>query len=258
MKKTLLVLATLATNLAAFADAQFYDVQMTVKTTTTRTGTPKMVACDCRTDTNGLYRVQSNIKIKGAIWGCNCGTLNKGIPYVSATNAFGCFFWNETTQKPLNVKIAWPVCNRIDKSATKAEVVWTLSSEDGDFYVVCSGFGSLKDVATKDPCTLVTSSFTSLSGGLAGWMTPGAVVTTKATPGTCSWCEKIAGTDEVSSAAKGFAVCSDCSACTEMTGSAAYGTWTIKYNKKASGKLEKSTRVTEAYDFPSYVSAVME
>ena len=87
----------------------------------------------------------------------------KGIPYTSTTNAFGCFFWNETSKKPLNVKLSWPICNRIDSSATKAEVVWTLTSDDGTFNLTGAGFDSIKDIASKDPCMLVNSCFPFMS-----------------------------------------------------------------------------------------------
>lgn len=242
----------------ALGEAQFYEMNITAKTTLTKSGKVKIVACDCRTDTNTLYRKQGSVKIKGAIWGCDCGTLNKGEPYTTSTAPFGYFFWNETTKKPLNVQLEFVVCNRIDSSAKKAEVVWVLSSEDGTFHLTGSGFGAIKDVASKDPCMLVNSWFQSLSGNFAGWMEPGAVVTTKATDGVCTWCTKVEGTPEETAVAKGFGVCADCSACTEMTGSAATGSWTIKFNKKAAQALQGSTSVKDAYKFPTYVSAVMD
>lgn len=247
---------------AALADAQFYEMQLTVKTTVTKSGKVKMVACDCRTDTNTLYRKQGSVKIKGVIWGCDCGTLIKGVEYTSPTNPFGYFFWNETTKTPLNVKLKWLTCNRIDASAKKVEAVWQLSMEDGTFLLTGSGFGAVKDTVdySQKPCKLVTSYFTQLSGNFAGWMMPGAIVTAKATAGTCTWCSKIPGTAEVTASANGWGICSIAGSCTDSDykDSAAYGTWKIKYNAKASKLLERSTKVTDAYAFPAYVKAVME
>ena len=262
MKKILMTLTSVLSASALYADAQFYEMDIAVKTTKTRSGAVKSVACDCRTDlaAGGLYRKEGTVKIKGVIWGCDCGTLIKGIPFTNKSAPFGYFFWNVTDQKPLNVTLSWPIANRIDTKATKAEVVWILSSEDEalPFYIVGSGFGTLKDTVTKDPCKLLTSWFVSLSGNFAGWMAPGAVVTSKGTPETCTWCEKIAGTPEVSSVAKGLAICGDCRACSDGNiGSAAYGTWKIKYNASISAKLQKAAAVTDVYAFPPYVRSLM-
>ncbi|MCQ2389785.1 MAG: hypothetical protein MJ240_00050 [Kiritimatiellae bacterium] len=259
--KTIVMLFALLLCGAASADAQFYEVDIKVKTTVTQSGTPKMVACDMRTDQSTLYRKQGSVTIKGVIWGCDCDTLIKGEPYTSSTNAFGYFFWNVTSQKPLNVKLEWPIANRIDKSAAKCELTWILSSEDGTFYLVGSGFGSLKDNVLKDKntCTLLSSIISPVSGSFAGWMLPGAVVTTKATSGTCNWCEKIEGTEAVTATAPGWPICLECGeTCSLNQGSSAFGTWKIKYNKKISAKLQKATKITEAYTFPAYVKAVMD
>lgn len=257
MKKLMMIAAALV-SLSALADAQLYEVQLSVKTTKTMSGEAKMIACDCRTDKDTVYRKQGTVKIKGVIWGCDCGTLIKGEPYTTSTAPFGYFFWNESSKKPLNVKLEWPICNRIDKTARKAEAVWTLTSEDGTFNLTCAGFGTIKDTVSKEPCKLVTSWFTSLSGNFAGWMAPGAVVTTKATEGTCTWCEKIPGTEEKTATARGWGICSECSESSEQAGSAASGTWRIKYNAKASRTLQNSTSIKEAYKFPEYVKAVMD
>ena len=258
MNKIMITLAAATLACSAMADAQFYEMQLTVKTTLTKSGKVKMVACDCRTDTNTLYRKQGSVKIKGVVWGCDCGTLNKEQPFTKATDPFGYIFWNETTKQPMSVKLEWPICNRIDSTATKAEVVWTLTTEDGSFRFTGAGFGTIKDTATKDPCKLINSWFPTLSGNCAGWMTPGAVITKEATPDDCTWCQKIPGKEAETAIAKGFGVCSDCSACTLMTGSAATGTWRVKYNAQASKKLMNSERVTDVYRFPSYVKDVME
>ena len=265
MKKVIMTLTAILSAGVIYADedAQFYEMDITVKTTKTRSGKVEMISCDCRTDENGLYRKQGTVKIKGAIWGCGCGTLTKGEPFTTASAPFGYFFWNVTDKKPLNVTLSWPIANRIDKKANKTEVVWVLTSDDKDlpFHLVGSGFGTLKDTVTREPCMLQTSRFVSIKGSCAGWMAPDAVVTTKATEGECNWCKKVEGTPAVTSVAKGWTICSDCSAADENSGSAAYGTWKIKYNASVSARMENDKNVsviTDVYSFPSYVKSVRE
>ena len=268
MKKTLLFMASamVAGALCAGEEAQFYEMEITLKTTKTMSGTPKQVACDCRVETNSpIYRKQSTIKIKGAIWGCGCGTLIKGIPFTTSSAPFGYFFWNVTDGKPLAVNLTWHFCNRIEKAANKCEAVWMLESADDDvpFFLTGAGFGTLKDVTSKSPCMLVTSYFTKFSGNCAGWVVPGAVVTTAAKAARCSWCEKVNGTPAVVKEAKGWAICSECGENLENPGSAASGTWKIKYNASVSKKMTKddesaaTIKITDFYNFPSYVVEAM-
>ena len=134
MKKMLITLTSVLSAGALYADAQFYEMDLTVSTTKTRSGKVNGIACDCRTDleSGNLYRKEGTVKIKGVIWGCDCGTLIKGEPFTTTTAPFGYFFWNVTDRKPLNVTLSWPIANRIDKKATKTEVVWTLTSDDAD------------------------------------------------------------------------------------------------------------------------------
>lgn len=265
MKKLIMALTSVLTAGALYADAQFYEMDLTVKTTKTRTGKVSGIACDCRTDIEAeaggnLYRKEGSVKIKGVIWGCDCGTLIKGERFTKKSEPFGYLFWNVTNRKWLNVTLTWQIANRIDKKATKTEVVWMLTSNDPElpFHLIGSGFGTLKDTVTKNPCKLATSRFVQIKGGFAGWMAPDAVVTTKATAEECSWCEKIPGTPEVTAVAKGWSICADCSASDENAGSAAYGNWKIKYNASASERLESANEVTEAYAFPAYVKSAMD
>lgn len=264
MKKLIVAAAMAFVSAAALADAQVYEMQLTVKTTVTRSGQVRFVACDCPVDGNTLYRSQGTVKIKGLIWGCDCVTLSD--PEISsgasslAKSSYGYIFWNETTKKPLNLKFGWELLNRIDRSGQKAEGTWTLSSDDGSFYIMGSGFGSVKDtVVTKPVCERTATWVPSMSGNLAGWSTPGAIVTVAATAGECSWCKKIEGKEEQTASAKGWTLC-ECGDSDERT--AASGTWKLKYNKKASQILSDESKavesVTQAYSFPSYVKNVIE
>ena len=264
MKRLMIVVAAALTGGFALADAQVYEMQLTMKTTVTRSGQVKFVSCDCPVDSYSMYRKQGTVKIKGLIWGCDCVTISK--PQIStnssslATAEYGYIFWNETTHKPMNLKFEWEFLNRIDATGKKAEGTWTLSSEDGSFFVMGSGFGNVKDTTVKDPVCMRTATWVpNMNGSFAGWSTPGAIVTAKATDGTCSWCKKIAGTEEQTATAVGWTLC-DCGDSDKRT--AATGTWKLKFNQKASKILSSEKNpvdsITQAYRFPAYVKSVIE
>lgn len=260
----MVLLASLAAGGFAFADAQVYEMQLTMKTTVTKSGKVKFVSCDCPVDSYELYRKQGTVKIKGLIWGCDCVTISQ--PQVStnsaslATAEYGYIFWNETTGKPMNLKFEWEFLNRIDSTGDKAEGTWTLSSEDGLFRLTGSGFGTIKDTTVKDPICMRTATWLmNMTGNFAGWSTPGAIVTAKATSGKCSWCEKVAGTEEQTASAVGWSMC-DCGGSDKRT--AASGSWKLKFNQKASKALSSTAKpvesITQVYRFPDYVKSVIE
>ena len=264
MKKMIAMAAFAVFGTVAWADAQVYEMQLTLKTTQTKSGKVNFISCDCGVDEATLYRKQGTVKIKGLIWGCDCETIAE--PQISDDGAslsesgYGYIFWNETTKKPLNLKFEWEFLNRIDKTATKAEGTWKLSDDDDTFCLYGSGFGTVKDTTvTKPICERIATWITTMNGNIAGWSTPGAIVTVKATSGECSWCEKVEGTEEETESAKGWSLCA-CEESDERT--AASGTWKLKYNAKAAKALSSTKkeikRVTEVYKFPAYVKRVIE
>ncbi|MCR5413317.1 MAG: hypothetical protein K6F50_01150 [Kiritimatiellae bacterium] len=264
MKKLMMALAAIAMGASALADAQFYEMKITLKTTVTKSGKVSFVACDCPIDDSSLYRQQGTVKIKGVIWGCDCVTI--GDPSISSTASslaeepYGYIFWNETTKKPMNVKFSWTLLNRIFRNGKKVEGTWTLTDESGDFSITGAGFGTVKDTTVKEPICMRTNTWIpSMNGNVAGWSTTGAIVTAKATSGECSWCEKVAGTEEKTAAAAGWSLC-ECEDSDERT--AASGTWRLKYVPKASAALASTSKsvqkITEVYNFPSYVKSVIE
>ena len=263
MKKLMIAAMIALAGGVALADAQVYEMQLTVKTTLTRSGKVKFVACDCPVDDYELYRAQGVVRIKGLIWGCDCITLSD--PMISSEeelgkSSYGYIFWNETTRKPLNLRFTWELLNRIDKTGQKVEGTWVLSADDGSFYIMGAGFGTVKDTVVRQPvCERTASWVPSMTGNLAGWSTPGAIVTVKATSGECSWCEKVAGTEEQTAYAVGWTLC-DCGESDERT--AASGTWRLKYNAKASKILSDKSKavesITQAYNFPAYVKSVIQ
>lgn len=130
MKKLMVLAAVAAAGLSVLADAQLYELQLTMKTTISKSGKVSFVSCDCGGDSLGdMYRKQTtNVKIKGVIWGCDCETIAK--PSISTNGSFlaekpyGYIFWNEKTRKPMNLKFKWEFLNRIDKAAKKTEGTW--------------------------------------------------------------------------------------------------------------------------------------
>lgn len=264
MKKITILAAAISLGGYAFADAQVYEMQLTMKTTVSRSGQVKFVACDCPVEGDTMYRKQGTVKIKGLIWGCDCVTISE--PQISTNSTslakaeYGYIFWNETTMRPMNLKFKWEFLNRIDKTAKKTEGTWSLTSEDGSFYVVGSGFGTVKDTTVTDPVCMRTATWIpNMAGNFAGWSTPGAIVTVKATSGECSWCKKIEGTEEQTAAAQGRSLC-DCGGSDTRT--AANGTWKLKFDQKASSALASTSKsvesITQVYAFPAYVKSVIE
>ena len=122
--------------------------------------------------------------------------------------------------------------------------------------IMGSGFGTVKDTTQREPvCRRTATWVPKMNGNFAGWSTTGAIVTAKATDGVCTWCDKIAGTEEKTASAPGWSLCL-CGESDKRT--AAFGTWTLKYNAKASKKLMTAEKVTDVYAFPSYVKDVIE
>ena len=260
MKKLSVFSVALLAASAVFADAQVYEMTITLKSTVAASGKITPVVCDLPAQEVDLYRKQSTVKIKGLLWGCDCETIAEPEFVSSAEATYGYIFWNETTRKPMNLKFEWEFLNRIDKTAKKAEGTWTLSSADGTFYLMGSGFGTIKDTTVREPICMRTATWLpNMSGSFAGWSTPGAIVTVEATEGECSWCKKVAATEAQTASAPGWTMC-DCGESDTRT--AANGTWKLKFDKKASDILSSETKaiesVTQAYKFPSYVKSVIE
>lgn len=253
IKKFIAACAVAVTASMAMADAQVYEVTMTLKTTLAHKGNTSAIVCSEPSNTTGLYRKQTTIRIKGLIWGCDCTTISEPIKVESADGTYGYVFWNMTTGKVLDPDFAWTLLNRIDKKLTKVEGAWKM--ENSDLMLVGGGFGTLKDVVDKECCTIESTVLTTISGNCAGWMTmPGAIVT-KGKDEVCEKCKVIAGTDDVIAVAPGFSLC-ECSDDSDQT--AVSGTWRIKYSKLLSEKWNKAasdTPITTIYKFPSYVLA---
>ena len=71
MKKLMVLSMVVAMCGFALADAQVYEMELTMKTTVTKSGKVQFISCDCPVDDYDMYRKQGTVKIKGLIWGCD-------------------------------------------------------------------------------------------------------------------------------------------------------------------------------------------
>ena len=249
--KILSLAAALLAATVAFADAQVYEMTLTLKTTLTAKGSITPLCSTLPDDDTGLYRKQGTVRIKGLIWGCDCTTIAEPQPVTDAAATYGYVFWNMTTGKVLEGDFGWKLLHRIMKNLKKCEGTWTL--EGDDFSFTAGGFGTVKDVVDKECCTIENAYINSMNGNLAGWMTLPAVIVSKGKEEVCEKCSIISGTDDVVAVAPGFSLC-ECDDGSEFT--AVSGTWKLKYLAKQSASWNKaaaSEPITAIYSFPNYV-----
>lgn len=237
--------ATVAIGTGAYAaanlDAQVYDVNLTVKTTACKeikiTKTIATLEGFDYSDVKGetlAVRKQASTKIAGVIWGCECETIANPAwrLYNDGTTIGGYLFWNVGGEGPFNIfttAFKWAVFNRID-NGDKAEGVWALANADIDNTVAFlgAGFGKVKGTT----CRTVLSS---MNGNFAGFLLAGSDAS------GCAFC----GGDTCTA----WQVCPCTAMYYDLSLTAAYGTWKIKYNKSASLKLRRTGRITQSYNF---------
>lgn len=264
--KKLMFAALVSAACCGFAEdraAQVYDLSISVKTTTAKSGSLK---ANPFVDPGVIvYRTQTSQKWTGVIWGCDCNAL-AGVWQTVAGNdnsVAGCAIWRT---KPAGIifmdDLNWRLLNAIDKKGDKCEGSFTIGEIDADSeaFLCCSGFGTLSIVYTKAPCEdpelNCTSYLKSMSGNVAGWM-PAPVLTTAGRPGTCVFCgEGEAGEDPTSEVAEAWDFC-PCEDYADVDFTAVSGTWKLKYNAKLSKKLMTTGNITDVYKFPADVKAAV-
>lgn len=244
MKKLMIAAATAAIGAGVYAaslDAQVYDVNLTVKSTTCKeikyTKTIATLEGESYSDVKGeklAVRKQASTKIAGVIWGCECETIANPAwrLYNNGKTVGGYLFWNVGGESCFNIyttSFGWAVFNRID-TGDKAEGVWLLANRDAENTVAFLGAGFGKTSGTT--CRTVLKS---MSGNFAGFLLAGSDA------GGCKFCGgNVCDAWQV-------CPCTDVIYDTELT--AAYGSWKIKYNKSASQKLKKTGLITKSYNF---------
>lgn len=247
--KTAIVCAAAAFAAAtASAEALVFNFKATLKTTVAKQGKIKSSALTCLDESEKLvYRKQGSVKIEGLIWGCDCEALATVTGYTELTTD-GCLFWDVSAKQLLeNGSFAWKLLNRIDSNGKKAEGAWRFESECYD--LTGGGFGSVKTQGKGDETTFFINN---LSGNVAGWKCAPGLTIRSGTYRPCTFCDEGEEETEETEIAQAWSLCG-CDTSDEFT--AISGTWTLKYNKKASAKLSDSTSILEAYSFPSYVKS---
>lgn len=249
--KVLAMASAILFTASAMAEAQVYEMTLTLKSTLTAKGKITPLCNSLPDDDTGLYRKQGTVRIKGLIWGCDCTTIAEPQPVTDPEATYGYVFWNQSTGKVLEGDFGWRLLHRIMKNLKKCEGTWTM--EGGDFSLMAGGFGTIKDTIDKECCTIENSLITSMNGNVAGWMTMPSVVVSKGSEGVCEKCQLVEGTDDVVAVAPGFSLC-ECDDGNEFT--TVSGTWKLKYLTKQSeswNKASATASITTIYAFPGYV-----
>lgn len=259
MKKFGVFSAAMLMTFGAFADAQVYELTMTLKTTVSAKGKITSIVCDTPSSEVDLYRKQSTVKIKGLFWGCDCETIAEPVKATGTKDAYGYVLWNETTKQVIDDEFAWRLLHRIDKKLKKAEGAWTVGGSGDDFFLTGGGFGTVKDEVSKADCTINSVILSSMSGNVAGWMNTPTTTVAKGKDAECTWCKYVEGEDAVVAYAPGWSLCA-CEEASEQT--AVSGTWRLKYLASSAKKLSKidptSSNVLTIYSFPGYVSSYLK
>lgn len=259
MKKCMVLGVAAIAALCAFADAQVYEMTMTLKTTVTAKGKIVSVVCDTPSSEVDLYRKQSTVKIKGLFWGCDCETIADPVKATGTKDVYGYVLWNETTKEVIESDFAWKLLHRIDKKLKKAEGAWTVGDVGDELFLAGGGFGSVKDEVSKSNCTLDSVILNNMSGSVAGWMVEPEAIVSKGKSKECSWCEYKEAEDEVVAYAPGWSLCA-CEEASELT--AVSGSWKLKYLAASAKKLSKIdpnvSGILTIYSFPGYVSKYLK
>ena len=260
MKKLMILGAIAAATVGYGAEAsylaQVYDATLTVKTGVCKEGkataaTVKYYESVYGKDNSPLeakeeagFRKQATIKIAGVFWGCECETIadprwRRYRPVNGlGRNLGGYAFWNQTSDTYYvipNTVFGWACLNRIGNDFKTVEGTWVLANnvDPQALYLMGAGFG--KASVAANTCRSIIST---ISGSFAGFRMPG----TDDLVGSCPYC----GIDGCS--VEPF--CDRCGGWIEnLDLTAAYGTWSIKFNSSASNKLKKNMSITKSYKF---------
>jgi hypothetical protein len=262
MKKLIILGAVAAMSAAYGAEAsylaQVYDASLTLKTGVCRpgkvtSGTVKFYQAHGLTkawlEARGIvkgsemaFRKQATRKITGVIWGCDCETIAfpawRAYRATAGWNLGGYAFWDQSADNYYvlpNTAFGWLCLNRITDNFKSVEGSWQLANNLNPQWMYMLGAGNGKASIASRPCRSIISS---ISGSFAGVRWPG--MDDNATD--CAYC--------------GIGNCNVrpfCEVCRIWTRNrqltAAYGSWSIKFNKTASNKLKNTAFITSSYTF---------
>lgn len=244
MKKLMIAAAAAATAGSIFgATAQVYDMTITVKSTECKDN-KKLYKNVCADDVQ-FYRAQATQKFYGKFWGCGCETLCAPVVYGAPREDKSFVFWGADGAFH-DAKIDWSVLQLVGKNGTNVEGAFNLelyTCEDGtvaadpDFTLAGAGYGTASVVACGDENNYVKS----MSGSVVGVANVAALADVTG----CKYCGDVVDCNV-------WDYC-DCVAADNDV-SAAFGTFTLKYNASQAKALAKGKWIDEANKFKSFVT----
>jgi hypothetical protein len=263
MKKLMIAAAAAAMIGGAYADGnpQVYDMTITVKTTECKSaGKAYDNACE---DDVLLYRNQTTQKFYGKFWGCECDVIacpevdNYGQPRLADENSY--MFWGAKDAFH-TADFEWTLLQLVGKKGTNIEGIFGLdlytckvveAAEDEDseddttdletslaFSLTGAGYGTATIKACADEANILKS----MSGSVVGTYN----VTEMTDVSGCKYCGESAGCSPWQ-----FCTCQD----VDDDLSAAFGTFTIKYNSSQSKALKNGKWIDQANKFKSFVTS---
>ena len=244
MKKLMIAAAAAATAGSIFgATAQVYDMTITVKSTECKDN-KKLYKNVCADDIQ-FYRAQATQKFYGKFWGCGCETLCAPVVYGAPREDKSFVFWGADGAFH-NAEINWSVLQLVGKNGTFFNDTATTeiyTCEDGtvaadpDFTLAGAGYGTASVVACGDEDNYVKS----MSGSVVGVANVAALADVTG----CKYCGDLVECHV-------WDYC-DCVAADNDV-SAAFGTFTLKYNASQAKALAKGKWIDEANKFKSFVT----
>ena len=244
MKTLMIAAAAVATAGSIFgATAQVYDMTITVKSTGCKDN-KKLYKNVCADDVQ-FYRAQATQKFYGKFWGCGCETLCAPAVYGAPREDKSFVFWGKDGAFH-DAKIDWSVLQLVGKNGTNVEGAFNLdlyTCEDGtvatdpDFSLSGAGYGT----ASVVECGHENNYVKSMSGSVVGVANVAAL--TRVTG--CQYCGDIVECHV-------WDYC-DCVAADDAV-SAAFGTFTLKYNASQAKALNNGKWIDQANKFKSFVT----
>ena len=246
MKKLMIAAAAAATVGGAFAAPQVYDMTITVKATECKSAN-KAYKNVCADDVL-LYRAQTTQKFYGKFWGCDCDVI--ACPDVNnygkdVADQDGYIFWGANGAFH-NADMTWSILQLVGKQGTNIEGAFDLNlytCENGEvaanpsFELSGAGYGT----ALVKGCADENNYIKSMSGNVVGIYNVSALSVLSG----CKYCGETAD-------CYAWDFC-DCTAA-DSDVSAAFGTFTLKYNASQAKAVANGKSIQQANKFKSFVT----
>lgn len=246
MKKLMIAAATTAIAGGVFgATAQVYDMTLTVKAT--ECAQAKKAYKNVCEENILLYRKQTTQKFYGKFWGCGCEVIacpgNYGQPRELDTKSF--MFWGKSAAFH-NAEMEWSLLQLVGQKGTNIEGAFNLKlsahAKDDTVGVAYDLNGAGYGTATVKACADADNSIKSMSGNVVGIYN----VEVASEVNGCKYCGE-------SAECTPWDFCDACGTKDDAL-SAAFGSFTIKYNASQAKKLAAGKWIDEANKFSKFVT----